>query len=96
MGGAAAARIGEMNILEGDGRQQRDARPGHIRPVRRDQRLGGEKRVDAGSGRLPDHPLMQHHAQVSKRAEYFGSSHQDDQQCLDAHQPVRHPPHTKR
>ena len=43
MGRAAAAGIGEMNILEGDRRQQRnDGVLGKFAELRRHQRLGGE------------------------------------------------------
>ncbi len=96
MGGTAAAGIGKTDILEGDCRDQRHIRLRRARRLRRHQRLGREQRVDAGGGRLPDHPLMQHHAQIAQRAEYLGAGHQHDQQRLDAHQPVRHPPHRQR
>jgi len=54
--------------------------------------LGGEERIDADGGGLSEDPLMQHHAQIAQWPEHLGSSHQHDQQRLDAHQPVRHPP----
>ena len=85
------------------------ASPGSLRPATlsrmRERVLGptigtsgsaGEQRVDAGGGRLADHPLMQHRAQVAQRPEHLGAGHQHDQQRLDRHQPVRHPPHPER
>ena len=95
MGGAAAPRISEMNVFEGDGRSERDSRRRACR-LRRHQRLGGEQRVDAGAGRLADHALVQHRAQVAQRTEYLGPGHQHDQQRLEAHLSVRHPPYAER
>ena len=97
MRGAAAAGIGETDILEGDGRGQR-----RRSPRASSAGCGGtsgsaaKQRVDAGGGRLPDHALVQHRAQVAQRAEHLGAGHQHDQQRLDAHQPVRHPPDAER
>ena len=92
MGGAAPAGIGEPDVLESDGREERPADRRLAGRLLGDQRFGGEQRIDAGSGRLPEHPLMQHRAQIAQRAEDLGSGHQHDQQCLDAHQAVRDPP----
>ena len=95
MGRTPAAGISEINILEGDGRDQRP-RFRRVRSLRGHQRFGGEERVDAGSGGLAEHPLMQHHPEVAQGTEHLGSGHQHDQQRLHAHLPVRHPPHGER
>ena len=92
MGGATPAGIGEPDVLESDGREERPADCRLARRLLRNQRFGGEQRIDAGRGRLPEHPLMQHGAQIAQRAEDLRSCHQHDQQCLDAHQAVRDPP----
>jgi len=96
MGGGAPAWIGEIDILEGDSREKQTAGRAPIGVLRRHQRFGGEERIDAGGGGLSEYPLMQHHSEIAQRPEYFGSGHQHDQQCLKAHQPVRHPPHGER
>ncbi len=96
MGRTPPAGISEINILEGDGRKQRPVRLRWARLVRGHQRLGGEKRVDAGGRGLPEHPLMQHGSEVAQGAEHLGSRHQHDQQRLHAHLAVRHPPHSER
>ena len=92
MGGAAPARIGEPDVLEGNGREEQPADRWLARRLLGNQGFGGEQRIDAGRGRLPEHPLMQHRAQIAQRAEHLSSGHQHDQQCLDAHQTVRDPP----
>ena len=92
MGGAAPAGIGEPDILERDGRKERPANRRLARRLLGNQGFGGEQRIDAGGGRLPEHPLMQHRAQIAQRAEDLGPGHQHDQQCLDAHHAVRDPP----
>ncbi len=95
MRGASPARISEVDVLESDRRNEREA--GRVRRRRRPhQRLGREQGVDAGSGRLSDHALMQHHPQIPQRAEHFGAGHQYDQQRLQAHLTLRYPPHGKR
>jgi len=96
MGRTAPARISKINIFEGDGRKQRPAWSRRGWSVRRHQRLGGEKRIDAGRGRLAEHPLMQHHPEVAQRPKHLGSGHQHDEQRLYAHLPMRYPPHGER
>ena len=96
MGGAAPAGIGEMDVLEGDGREERPADRRLAGRLLGNQGFGGEQRIDAGGGRLPDHPLMQYRAQVAQRPEHLGAGHQHDQQRLDAHQAVRDPPDRER
>ena len=62
MRGAAPAGISEPDILERDSREERPADRRQAGRLLGDQRFGGEQRIDAGSGRLPEHPLMQDRA----------------------------------
>ena len=96
MGSAAPARIGEMDVLESYGRQERPADRRLAGRLFGNQGFGGEQRINAGGGRLPEHSLMQHRAQIAQRPKYFGARHQHDQQRLDAHQTVRDPPDCQR
>jgi hypothetical protein len=96
MGGSAPAGISEVDILEGDGREQRPADRQRVRGLLRDQGFGGQQRIDAGGRGLAKHPLMQHNTEIAQRPEDLGSGHQYDQQRLDAHQPVRYAPYGER
>ncbi len=92
MGGAPPTGISEPDILEGYGREEWSADRRLAGRVLGDQGFGGEQCIDAGSGRLAEHPLVQHGPQIAQRAEDFRPGHQHDQQSLDAHQAVRDPP----
>jgi len=89
--------IGEMHVFESDRRHSDNslyriggADWGEGASKRRwlHERLGGEQRVNPSRGRLSDHALMQHAAEIAQRTEHFGAGHQHDQQGLDRHQPV--------
>ena len=96
MGGAAPAGISEPDVLESDGRKERPADRRLAGRLLGDEGFGGKERIDAGGGRLPEHPLMQDRSQIAQRAEDLRSGHKHDQQRLDAHQTVRDPPDSER
>ena len=59
MGSTPPAGISKIDILEGDGREERVGSPAPIGTLRRNQWFGGEERVDADGGGLSEDPLMQ-------------------------------------
>ena len=82
---AAPARIGEMHVVETDGRRERRRGP---RAALRHRRLRLQQRVDAERRRLPDHAVMQHGTEIAQRAENLGARHQHDEQRLQGHHAV--------
>ena len=90
---AAPPRIGEADILEFDlRRQHRQLRVTRDRCIA----LCLQQRVHRIRRRLPDHTRVQHGAQIAQRAENLRPRHQDDQQRLETHFVVVHPPRTHR
>ena len=89
---ARTARIAEVDILEGQGRDDpgRRGRPrGHLR-------CAVQQPVQPLGRRQPDHSLVQHAAQVAHRPENLGAEHQNDQKFGQPHGAVDHPPSAHR
>ena len=89
--GAAPAGVGEGHRLE--------LHRGRERAVERERRRGGldlrpcvQHREDAVRRRAYHHPVVQQRAQIALRAEHLDAHHQDDEQHVQAHLALGHPP----
>ena len=94
MRGAATARVGELHMIELDGR--RDI------PNRRSAcgvgytRLGVEQVEDGDRRRLRHHALVHQRTHFTERTIHLDSHHQNDQQHLQTHRPVDDAVHAQR
>ena len=93
--GAAPARVGERHVVELHQRRERA-----VELDRRGRRLHLRARVqhreDVVRRGPAHHPVVQQRTEVALRAEHLDAHHQDDEQHVEAHLALGHPPGPER
>ena len=89
--GAASAGVGERHVVELHHRRERAVEVGRLRR-RLDLRMRVQHREDVVRRGAPHHSVVQQRAEITLRAEHLDAHHQDDEQHVEAHLPLRHPP----